>query len=153
MSPRRDVPAHLRALKALFRALVERCGGFDAAAACTRVSRSQLHNYTDMHSDQFAPVDVVADLEATAGEPLVTAELARRAGWLLMPLPVGGEGRLSQNIAQLARETGEACASFVEAIGNDGRIDPAEAERIERELADVARVVGQALATLRQVRA
>jgi hypothetical protein len=153
MSPRRDVSPDQRALKALFRALVDCCGGFDAAAACTRVKSSQLHNYTDMRSDQFAPVDVVADLERVAGEPLVTAELARRAGWLLMPLPAEGEGRLSQSIAHLARETGEACASFVEAMGNDGRIDPAEGERIERELADVARVVGQALAALKQARA
>jgi hypothetical protein len=151
MSPRRDVPAHLRALKALFRGLVELCGGFDAAAACTRVSRSQLHNYCDMASDQFAPIDVVADLERVAGEPLVTAELARRAGWHLAPDSADAAGPLAHSIARLTRDASEACGAYVEAT-SDGHIDPAEAEALERKLADVARVVGTARATLRRKR-
>jgi hypothetical protein len=153
MSPRRDLSPDQRAFKALFRALVDRCGKFEAAALCTRVGTSQLHNYTDMHSDQFAPVDVVADLERVAGEPLVTAELARRAGFLLIPLPADGQGRLAKDMAQLGREMGEVFAAYAEAMGNDGRMDAAESEQVERELADVARIAAGAIATLRAARA
>lgn len=42
MSPRRDIPEAHRALKALFRVLLGRCGGLDAAAASVRVGRSKL---------------------------------------------------------------------------------------------------------------
>jgi hypothetical protein len=152
MSPRRDIPERDRGLKALFRALLTRCGGLDASASCVRVGRSQLANYTDMASDQFAPVDVVAELEAVAGEPLVTAELARRAGFLLIPVVADAEGHLAQDMAQLGREIGEAFAAYAEAMGNDGRLDAAEADRVERELADVARIATRALNTLRQAR-
>jgi hypothetical protein len=153
MSPRRDVPEAHRALKTLFRAVLQRCGGLDAAASCVRVGRSQLANYTDMHSDQFAPLDVVAELEAVAGEPLVTAELARRAGCLLVPMVTGGEESLAQYMAQLGRELGEVFAGYAGAMADDGRVDAAEAEGMERELGDLIRVATRALGTLRQGRA
>lgn len=153
MSPRREIPEAHRALKALFRVLLQRCGGLDAAAACVRVGRSQLANYTDMHSDQFAPVDVVAELEAVAGEPVVTADLARRAGCILLPVVDHAEGRLGQDMAQLGREVGEVFAAYAESLSHDGQMDPAEAERVERELADVVRVATRALGSLRAPRA
>lgn len=153
MSPRRDVPEHHRSLKTLFRALIGRCGGLDAAAACVRVNRSQLANYYDQHTDQFAPVDVVADLEQVAQVPLVTADLARRAGYLLVPLAAEGEGHLAQDMAQLGREMGEVFSAYAEGMANDGRMDAAEAEKVERELADVARIATRAIATLRAARA
>lgn len=151
MSPRRDVPERHRSLKALFRALVSRCGGLDAAASCVRVGRSQLANYTDMNSDQFAPLDVVADLEHAAGEPLVTSELARRAGYHLAPASADAAGHLAQSIARLTREASDACGAYVEAA-SDGHICPAEAEELDRKLADVANVVGTARATLQRKR-
>lgn len=152
MSPRRDIPEHHRSLKALFRVTVARCGGLDAAATCVRVGRSQLHNYCDMHSDQFAPVDVLAELEAVAGEPLVTADLARRAGFILVPMAAEGDGLLAQDMAALGKEVGETFAAFAHAMANDGAVDAAEAERVERELADVVRVASAALANLRRGR-
>lgn len=152
MSPRRDIPEKDRALKALFRVLLTRCGGLDAAATCVRVGRSQLANYTDMHSDQFAPADVVAELEAVAGEPLVTAELARRAGCILLPVAGEGDGQLTQDMAALAKEVGETFAAYGHAMANDGQVDAVEAERVERELADVMRVAAQALNHLRRAR-
>ena len=150
MSPRRDIPLHHRSLKALTRVLVTACGGLDASAACVRVGRSQLANYHDMQSDQFAPVDVVAELEAVAGEPVVTAELARRAGCLLVPIPAEGDGLLAKDMAALCREFSEACGAYAEAMGDDGRVDVAEAERIARELGDVVRIASAALAHLRK---
>jgi hypothetical protein len=152
MSPRRDIPQHHRSLKALFRVLVELCGGLDASAACVRVGRSQLHNYCDMFSDQFAPLDVVVVLEAVAGEPLVTAELARRAGCILVPLAADGEGKVAQDMAALGKEVGETFAAYGRAMSDDGQVDASEAEQLERELADVMRVASQALSNLRKAR-
>jgi hypothetical protein len=151
MSPRRDIPEAHRALKTLFHALIDACGGLHAAAACTRVGPSQLANYYDMKTDQFAPIDVVADLERVVGQPLVTAELARRAGWHLVPDKDDAAGHLAQSIARLTRDASEACGAYVEAA-SDGNIDAGEAEGLERRLADVARVVGTARATLRKNR-
>lgn len=150
MSPRRDIPQHHRSLKALTRVLISKCGGLDASAACVRVGRSQLANYHDMHSDQFAPLDVVVELEAVAGEPVMTAELARRAGCLLLPVPDAARGLLAQDMAQLGREIGETFAAYAAAIGDDGEVDLAEAEKISRELADVIRIATQALGNLRK---
>jgi hypothetical protein len=150
MSPRRDVPEQHRSLKTLFRALLARCGGLDAAASCVRVGRSQLANYTDMHSDQFAPLDVVAELEAVAGEPLVTAELARRASHLLVPAVADCDGPLAASMAHLAREMGEVFAAYATAMGNDGRVSAVEADQIERELGDVIRLATRALVVLRR---
>ncbi len=153
MSPRRDIPQQHRSLKALFRVLIARCGGLDAAATCVRVGRSQLHNYCDMNSDQFAPIDVVAELEAVAGEPLVTADLARRAGCILLPVVGEGDGLLAQDMAAIAIEIGDTFEAYGRAMGNDGRVDAGEAEQLERELADVMRVTSRALNNLRKARA
>lgn len=152
MSPRRDIPDHHRALKAMFRVLIGKCGGLDASAAVVRVGRSQLANYTDMHSDQFAPADVVADLEAVAGEPWVTSELARRGGFILLPAVPEGDGVLAKDMAALCREFSEACGAYADAMSNDGQVDMAEAERIARELGDVVRIASGALAHLRKAR-
>ncbi|MBS7789255.1 hypothetical protein KTR66_04580 [Roseococcus sp. SDR] len=117
-----------------------------------RVKHSQLANYYDMKCDQFVPVDVVADLEAVLGEPLVTADLARRAGCILLPVPSEGDGLLARHIARLADEASHVFSAYGHAIANDGKVDPSEAEKLERELADVVRVGTAALAHLRAAR-
>lgn len=152
MSPRRPIAAADRALKSLLRALIDRCGGFDAAATCVRVSRSQLHNYTAMDSDNFAPVDVVAALEAVAGEPLVTAELARRADHALVPLDLQGEGEIPCSIAAFGREVSEVFASYAGGMA-DGVLTDEEAADLERKLLDVKRVSDLSIAALRRRKA
>jgi hypothetical protein len=73
--------------------LIDRCGGLVDAAMETRAGKSSLANYQDSRehgpaSNMWAPIDVIADLEKAAGEPLVTKELARLAGYDLIPLPM-----------------------------------------------------------------
>ena len=96
---------------------------------------------------------MVVELEAVAGEPLVTADMARRAGFILVPVAGDGTGRLAQDMAHLGSKVGETFAGYAEAIGDDGRVDAAEAEGIERDLAEIIRVTTRALDTVRQVRA
>lgn len=147
MSPRRAIRDNDRSLKTLFRALIQRVGGFEAAASCVRVGVSRLHDYTSPETDGFAPIDVVAALEEVAGEPLVTAEMARRARCILLPLEAQGEGEIPETMAKLGKEVGEGFSAFAEAM-SDGRMDRPEMERMAREMADIVRVATSAVALL-----
>lgn len=71
--------------------LIELCGGLVAAAEETRAGKSSLANYADgrdhcQGATQWAPIDVIADLEHAAGQPLVTKALAALAGYDLVPM-------------------------------------------------------------------
>lgn len=147
MSGCRDLSSAERALKVRFAVLVQRCGGYVAAAAGCRVGSTQLNNYASMAHDQFAPLDVVADLEEIAGEPLVTAELARRAGYLLLPLDQQAEGQFAASMARLGKEVGESFSAYGESMA-DSRLARSEMERLARELAEVAAAAKAALAIL-----
>ena len=139
--------AEARVFSTLARALTDRVGGLDAAAAVTRVGRSQLGNYASLHDGQTMPVDVVADLEAVAGEPLITAELARRAGYLLVPLTPADDGPLAERMARLAAEVGQAFSAYAAAVA-DGHTTAEEEAHIARELTDIIAASQRALATL-----
>lgn len=73
--------------------LIDSCGGLVAASAETRAGKSSLANYADSRehgaaTNLWAPIDVIIDLEKAAGEPLVTKEMARLAGYDLIPMPM-----------------------------------------------------------------
>lgn len=79
--------------------LIDLCGGLQDAAQETRAGKSSLGNYADHRehgagANLWAPIDVIADLEAAAGDPLVTKELARLAGYDLLPLASADAGAL-----------------------------------------------------------
>lgn len=79
--------------------LITILGGLEDAAQETRAGKSSLGNYADHRehgsgANLWAPIDVIADLEAAAGEPLVTRELARLAGYDLLPLAGDDAGAL-----------------------------------------------------------
>jgi hypothetical protein len=83
-----------RKLKAKTAGLIERAGGLVAAAKGTRAGKSSLANYQDTRehvqgpgATMWAPIDIIADLEKAAGDPMVSRELARLAGYDLIPLP------------------------------------------------------------------
>jgi hypothetical protein len=137
-----------RALKSLLRALIDRLGGLDAAASIVRVGRSQLSSYGDPGAgNAFVPADVLAHLEAAAGEPLVTAELARRANCALLPLtPIGG-GDLAGRFARLGAETGQAFSAYADAIA-DGHLSAEDSARIAREAQEVLAAAQAILALL-----
>nr|WP_314075039.1 phage regulatory CII family protein [uncultured Roseococcus sp.] len=151
MNARRDVPQTMRALKTLFRALVDRVGGCEAAAACARPGRSQIASYYDMTSEAFAPIDVISDLEAAAQEPLVTSELARRQGYVLVPVEPQGNGELPASMAAFGREVSEVFSTYADAMA-DGKLCDAEREDLERQLLDVVRVAQGSVAVLRRQR-
>lgn len=142
-----------RALKTLFRALVTEAGGLDAAEACVRVGRSRLAEYYHLHGNAFAPVDVVARLEAIVGRPLVTAELARRAGCALEALPAGAAaGRIDVLLARVGAEIGQVNAAYAEALA-DGGLCADDNARLAREVAEARNALDALLgAVLREGR-
>jgi hypothetical protein len=135
-------------LKSIFAHLLHRVGGLDAAATCTRVKRAQLGNYGNLNvADIFAPVDVVVTLEDLVGEPLLTQEMARRAGYAMVPVEPVAEGELAALLAKVGAESGAVFAAYGDALA-DGRVDAPERARIARELQDLIRAAHAALGIL-----
>ncbi|RXF72093.1 phage regulatory CII family protein [Hansschlegelia zhihuaiae] len=134
MSAARQLPERdYLALKAATRELVKRCGGQEAAARATRVNHQSLSRYGSLEDAQnFSPVDVIADLEAEIGEPIVTRELASLAGRTLADVASGDAMAPALRLVRLIKETGEVKSALAEALA-DGRIDEAERLTIRRE--------------------
>ena len=78
---------HYMALRAATRRLTKACGGLESAAAVTRTAVPTLSEYQIPHGRFFMPIDVVADLEADADDPIITRILARHANCVLLKLP------------------------------------------------------------------
>lgn len=134
----RELPARdYRRIKAGTRDLLEACGNARAAALHTRLQQPRLDACaSDAQPRDFLPADVVADLEAACGRPVLTAALAELAGCALVPLPAwrAAVSGLDALVAA-ARETSEAVAAGW-AAHSDGVVTPAERETLKRELRD-----------------
>jgi hypothetical protein len=116
-------------LKARTRELIAQAGGQNICADRTRVSHTSLSRYgLPQHPADFMPLDIIADLEAECGEPIIARELAALTGHVLV-LPQDGSteyGDWSTHLSSLSRQSGELFAELVNALA-DGRIDAREA--------------------------
>lgn len=83
-------------------------GSAAAFAPRTRVNERTLRLYADHSSELFAPLDVVADLEAATAEPVLARVLADLSGCVLRRKHVDGE---TSALAAI-KETGEATAAI-----------------------------------------
>lgn len=134
------------ALKAAFRRLTKAVGGQESAATITRVDFQRIGRYGRAHEAMFAPVDVVADLEADAGEPMVTRALADLQGYLLVPKPpTQGDAEWVEHLGALAKEAGEAIAKLGQAFAHGGTITADEVRDMElrREVAEAMEVLAR----------
>jgi hypothetical protein len=75
------------AMKQAAAELIALVGGVEAASAATRVNAASIRQAIDPDKPNQLPADVVLDLESAAGRPVVTAALARLAGYRLEPKP------------------------------------------------------------------
>ena len=139
-------------LKTLTRVLIERVGGLDAAASCTRVGRSVLSGYQSPHVAQFIPEDVSTRLECVAVAPILTEERARRVGYQLVRADGAVRGNVPQLLAKLGGECAELHAAFAEAI-SDGHLCATDRAAITREASHVLRKVSDLLAALNEANA
>jgi hypothetical protein len=112
--------------------------GVEAACALTGKSKATLGRYysdQEEHDDRFMPIDVVAQLEAAAEFPHVTAALADLRG---ITMSYDGAKRnaassgVNQDVVALAQRFAQLMSEYNQAIG-DGRITPNEAKRMLRE--------------------
>lgn len=123
-------PEH-RHLKRLTGQLVAAVHGVEPAASYCRIGKSQISDACNPNIAAFLPVDVLADLEEVAGEPIVTRRLARLAGFALMRLPESGPcgGDLHCEAGAVARESGEVVAGVCQALA-DGKVTAAESRKL-----------------------
>ncbi len=147
--PRPHSPASYNALKTAMKLLTQDLGGVEAAATTTRVGKSQLSDYSNVHDNQFVPADVLLDLETVGGTPHVTAALARIQGYELVAVVARAEHELSVLMAHLGRDVGHAFAAAAEALA-DGHIDEAEAHHLTARLEAVRCASASAMAWLRK---
>jgi hypothetical protein len=130
----RRLPAQTYSLvKARFDQLLDRLGGSTGAAGYTRLSQPDLSrcaSNTEHNTERFAAIDVLADLEDAAGEPLVSRELCMRLCYLVVPLPKGtGPAQVLRASGRSAEEMGRLMVTVGTALADD-RIDHGEASTI-----------------------
>jgi hypothetical protein len=145
MSRGRQLPDRdYQALKAATRQLVNAAGGTVAAAAVTRGDHQSMSRYGSAHPDRFMPIDVLADLESECEQPVMTRELARLSGHLLVPVPLVARtgSALGVITAKALKETSEVFVALADGMG-DGKLNAAEAAKIGREIDEaLARLAG-----------
>jgi hypothetical protein len=136
-----------RALKTGFRVLVQHSGGLEAAAAASRLNKTHLAaGYDQEAKDRFPALDVVADLERAAGEPIVTKLLAAMHGLALVRVePVSGCAMRA--IASVGERSSEVFAAFGRAMA-DGAMTQEERAVLHRELLDLVAAAKEAAAML-----
>lgn len=137
-----------QALKRATRALVRAVGGQEAAVGFTRLKRHQA--FSDFascapdHAERFMPADIIADLEGvtagTPGHPAVTRELARQAGFALVPLPRarGGGRPMADHLAEVIRESAEVTMTLALDLRAPAGV---LRERLRREVAEAVQAL------------
>ena len=151
MTGRIFTSADYAALKnAVRRACQQAGGGLRTLAAMTRLSAAQLSRFGDLDSDQSIPLDVALDLDSLAGQPVITAALADRLGYELVPLAraMVENATIAQHLSTLARESGDALSTIAAALSDD-HLSINELVQIERECGDLKAAVQSLRATAR----
>lgn len=112
--------------------------GIEKACALTGKSKATLGRYYsehEEHDDRFMPVDVVAQLEAEAEFPHVTAALADLRGITLswdQDRRNAESGGINSDVVMLSQRFAMLMGEYHSAIG-DGKISINEAKRLLRE--------------------
>lgn len=134
------------ALKAAARRMIKVAGGLESASTACRASKTSLGRFGSIHDEQFIPADVIADLEADVGEPIVSRELARLAGYELTParLIVSAAADPASMVINIARAAGELAAA-VQDMDADGRREVRELKAVVDALSSLVRTGNHSL--------
>lgn len=120
--------------------------GIEAACSLTGKSKATLGRYyseNDEHADRFMPIDTVAQLEAAASFPHVTAALADLRGITLSHEERGDnapKGGVNQSVVMLSQRFAMLMAEYNSSIA-DGKISMNEAKRLLRETLTIQQVL------------
>ena len=138
------------AVKTAWRVLVDKAGGVEAVAAACGIMKSLVSQYGDRNCDRYPPAQTIIAAERAAGEPLVTAALARAQGFELVLVDIPREhAELARVIADMAENTGALFATAAMALTHK-RLTEREHNELEREFGNIYRVVGEAITLLRK---
>jgi hypothetical protein len=137
MSARQLPATDYAGLKAATRKQISINGGPVEAARSTRVGHQDLSRYgstADDHDERFIPADVIADLEAECGQPIITRKLAELSGYVLIRLPQGrGPGRVLEASGRSAQDMGAMMMELGQAL-TDGRLTGPESAAIHERI-------------------
>ena len=113
--------------------------GIEPACEVTGKSKATLGRYysdNDEHSDRFMPVDAVAQLEAVASYPHVTAALAELSGLTLnfdkRRANSERSGNVNSDVIALSQRFAMLMAEYQQSM-EDGQITVNEAKRLLKE--------------------
>lgn len=141
--PRRLVDADYRRLKLATRRQIAACGGLEAAAAGTRVGKSELGNYQSLHHPgRYIPIDIAADLTACSRALDIAEALAAVAGAGVVPV-VDAPGELKGEIIEFAEHAAATFRDYA-LVEQSSKPDRMLLERLDRDLQQVIRVAIQA---------
>ena len=127
------------ALKAATRRLVEACGGQESAVLIPNMPINRHQSFSEAgnaaHPDRFLRIDVAALMEADCGLPLVTAEMAKATGHMLVKLPdvPGHLGALGRVTAEALKEVGDVFSTLGQQLA-DGVLTRAEGPQLDAEI-------------------
>ncbi|MGO2959466.1 MAG: phage regulatory CII family protein [Acetobacter sp.] len=122
---------------------------FEAAAGFTRVSKTQLHGYTNKAQPVVIPLDVAMDLDQAAGHAPILTAYAGALGYVVVPLHVG-PGDFGEDMSAFAIASGDVLATAMRIL-DDGRIDLHEAHEIAPKLMQGKQILERALAYIHNV--
>ena len=138
------------------RELIEAAGGFEASAEETGISTTQLGRYQSKAERDSMPARVIEALEAVThgkpGHPIMTRHLARRQGFVLVPLPsaLPSEGEWARHISRLSEKAGKLVSGIAADLADDLDVSPREATArlpSARALVQIAAELEAALST------
>lgn len=140
------LPPEKQALKRAIASLNRAVGGIEAGATLCRLGKSQLSDAGNINCpDKWLPADAIADLEGVTiglpGSPHVTRELARQAGFALVPLPsIAASSDWMQVIAGVSKEAGDVVGKIaLHAAGGMTAAEIREADLV-REFDELVRI-------------
>lgn len=149
MSPRTFMkPRDPGTLKDAQAALIEACGGISKARC--RVKKSVLQTYADKDRPECnMPADVIADLEAQCGEPIVTRFLALSANCFVeRGADYPTDEPCSIVLGRLTEDTGRILSATAQDV-HDGRLTVANAETVLRQTDDMIVAIAELRAAAR----
>ncbi|MBD3845962.1 hypothetical protein IED13_09655 [Bosea sp. SSUT16] len=131
-------------MKAAQRDLIARCGGIARSADVGEVSIAQMGRLNNPNEPDIMSARVKARLEADAGFPVVTKVELEAQGWQASQIEVVSPAPdLHVSTARVVAEASDIMRVYAQATV-DGKLTPAEIRGLQREFAELARVLEDA---------
>lgn len=129
------------AIKTATRLLITRVGGLEAAASVCRLAASALSECSSRnHLERMLPLDVALQLEEVAGEPIVTAALARIQGRSLASPDPGAVPAVANAVGAVVAQAGALAAQLIaaQADGHVCEVERAQMRGVAEQVRDAA---------------